>query len=202
MSRAASGNVGPQRAFTNTFGVGAGLGAVAYVVNYVLVYLFLVVDEADLGDEGWKAAGQVLYNAMFVATEVTANGQTVTFNLVTGTSSSALLEPFLGGSDVTSTVPSFVYHAAPIVVLLAVGAIAVKQTGSRLQTASAAVTGATVAVGYLVLSALGVFLFETTSEGVLSSSTTAPETMPAILLAGLALPVVLGTIGGLLANEL
>jgi len=195
MSGAYRGSIGTGEAFQNNVGVGAAIGAGAYVVNYVLVYLFVMIDGVDYEEETWKSVGNVLYNAQFVDLEMSGGGASQTYNYLSSAASSE-------GAVLTSTVPELVYNIAPVVVLLVAGAVAVTRVGSRLDTVSAAVVGATIAAGYLVLSALGTFLFEITSEGFGGTTTTAPELVPAIVIMGLALPLVLGAVGGVLGNEL
>lgn len=196
MSRAHRGSAGPVEAIKNNVAVGAGLGVAAFVVNYVLMYVFaVVVDGVDTGDEGWKAVGQVLFNSQFVGTELSGGGDTLTYNIVTGSSSSDVFDP--GATDVASTVPSVVYHAVPIVVLLLAGLLVVRQAQGLRDVVAAAAAGATVVVGYLVLSVAGAFLFETES----GMGDAAPELLMAVVLAGVVFPLVAGAIGGAIGNE-
>jgi len=194
MSRAYRGSVGPQQAFMNNIGVGAGIGAAAFVVNFVLMYVFVAIDGVDTGPIAtWKYVGNVLYNAQFVDSEASNSGRTTTSNAISDASSS---------SDLTSTIPSFVYHIVPIIVLVAAGYIAVQQTQSRLDTGSSAATGATIVGGYAVLAVVGTFLFEYSVSFFGSSTSVAPDLLPAIGLAGVVFPLALGAIGGAIANEL
>jgi hypothetical protein len=200
MSRAYRGSVGPQQAFTNNLGVGAGIGAAAFVVNYVVTYLFVVIDGADSGDEVWKLVGQLLYNAQFVSTEISSGGSSTTYNM---------LDEVSGSSDLTSTIPAIGYRIVPILVLVLAGIVVVQQASSRLETQSAAAVGASILPGYLVLALLGTFLFEISTttttnpfSGASTTTTAAPEMVPAIAIVGVALPLVLGAIGGAISNEL
>ena len=197
MSRAFGRSVGPQEAFTNNVGVGAGLGAAAYVVNYVLIYLFATIDGVDFGESSaWKVVGNFLYNAQFVATEFSGGGTTITVNYVTGSSSNEFFDP--SEIAVGSTVPSFVYHLVPIVVLVVAGVLVAQQVGSRLDTQSAAAAGATITPGVFVLALVGTFLFDF-SEG---SGSAAPELAMGVLLVGIVFPLVLGAVGGPLGHRL
>jgi len=198
MSRARRHSIGPQQAFTNNLSAGAAVGAAAYVVNYVLMYLFVTIDGADAGPfETWNFAGNILYNAQFVSTEYNGGGRIETINFVTESSSNDLLAAYID-TDIGSTIPTLVYHIVPIVVLLVAGVIAAKRMGSRLDTQSAAAAGATVMPGVLVLSVLGIFLFEESDSGI----TVAPELAMGVLLVGVVIPLILGAIGGAISNEL
>jgi len=192
MSRARRGTTGPQGAFTNNLGIGAAIGAGAFVVNYVLTYVFVAIDGVDTDPiETWKFAGNLLYNAQFVDSEISGGGSSNTENVLSEAS-----------GDLTSTVPSLVYQAVPIIVLVVAGVLVVKQAQSRLDTGSSAAAGASIVGGYGVLAVLGVFLFEYSYDIFGQSISVAPEMVPAILLAGIAFPLVLGAIGGAIANEL
>jgi len=116
---------------------------------------------------------------------------------VTESSSNDLLAAYID-TDIGSTIPTLVYHIVPIVVLLVAGVIAAKRMGSRLDTQSAAAAGATVMPGVLVLSVLGIFLFEESDSGI----TVAPELAMGVLLVGVVIPLILGAIGGAISNEL
>lgn len=196
MSTRGSGS--PVESLTSSLPVGAVAGAIAFVVNYVGVYLFLTVDgySPDNG-EMWKSAGRILFQSQFVATEASGSGQSLTYNLVTGDSSNQLMQMFVNETDVTSTIPSAIYHLLPIVVLVAVGFVVYKASGSKGDVASAAAAGASVAVGYLALSLVGYFLFQNSYNG----ADYAPELLPALLLAGLAYPLVSGAIGGAIGQQ-
>jgi len=199
MSMGRRRTVGPQQAFTNNIGVGAGIGAAAFVANYVVTYLFVIIDGADSGDEMWKLVGQLLYNAQFVSTEISGGGSSETFNY---------FDEATGSSDLTSTIPAIGYRIVPILVLVVAGIVVAQQVSSRLDTQSAAAAGASILPGYLALTVVGTFLFEisrTTTNpfsGTSSTTTLAPEMVPAIAIAGVALPLVLGAIGGAISNEL
>lgn len=189
---------GPADAFREALPTGAALGAAVFVLNVIVMYLFLVIDGVDSDDPPmWKSAGQTLYNAQFVSTEVNGGGQPITYNLVTGSSSNQFVQAMLGETDVTSTVPSAVYHLAPILLLVGAGLLAYRLSGRNFDTVEAAAAGATVTGGYLLLAIVGIFLFESSSGG----ATSAPETMPAILFVGIVFPAVFGAIGGAIGSE-
>lgn len=166
---------------------GAVLGTGAWLVGYLLVYLVTAdrLRESGLrrivelfgGDlPTWKMVGWVVYNAQFVDVVVEGPfGGDV---------------HFVGGED---GVTPLLYLVAPLL-LLAAGALAVWLADADDEPARAAVTGAGVVLGYGVLSVAGIVLFATDDPAV------APEALPAVLLSGLAYPIVLGAAGGAAAT--
>jgi len=180
--------------------VSALLGVGAYVANYVLMYIFVIIDGVELGNDSWKTVGGILYNSQFISIKSSSGAQTLTFNIVDKTASREGYAQILEQSDIATTVPGIVYHLAPIITLVAAGLVVVHQLGSELNTETAAAKGATIAIGYLPPSVLGVFIFSSSSST--GEVTTSPELVPAIILAGLILPIGFGGIGGVLNNEL
>lgn len=169
---------------------GAMIGAAAYVLNYVLVFLMAAIDGVEGTAEvaTWKYAGWVFYGSHNVDLEVSAGGQSETSSVFGGT---------FTGENLTSTVPEIVYFVVPAVVLLGAGYMLYDRVGGTLDTESAAGLGATLAAGYVVLAAVGTVLFEVTSGPI----TVAPEMTNGVLIAGLAYPLVLGAIGAVAASE-
>jgi hypothetical protein len=169
---------------------GATMGAVAFVANYVVIYLFAVIDgvegTAEIGT--WKIAGWIFYGSHMVDLEASAAGQSQSFGV---------FEEASGTEGLTSTIPELLYYLVPVVVLLGAGYMLYQRTNARLDTEAAAGLGATVAAGYIVLAAVGTFLFEVSQAGV----TIAPKMTTAIALAGLAYPLVLGAVGAAAASE-
>lgn len=168
---------------------GARLGGAAYVLNYLIMYLFAAIDgvegTAEIGT--WKFIGWIFYGSHMVDLEASALGQTQSYGVFDDAS---------GAEGLTSTIPEVVYYLAPVVVLLGAGYVLYQRTNVSLNTEAAAGLGATVAAGYIVLAAVGTFLFEFSSSGV----TIAPKLTPAIALAGLAYPLVLGAVGAVAAR--
>ena len=168
-------------------GVGAAAGALAWLLGYLLTYVvtsgriqelqgsFLgqVADLLGVEVPTWKVVGWVFYNAHFVDT---AAG---------GGAGSAI------GGDGGFTV---LLYAVPPLVLLAAG-LAVGRAGGTGDAAADALSGASVLLGYLPLSVVGGFLFETTIAG----TAVGPSLAPAVLLAGVLYPVVFGVVGAGLA---
>lgn len=161
---------------------GALLGSAAWLVGYLLVYLVTAdrLRESGLrrivelfgGDlPTWKMVAWVFYNAQFVDVVVEGPfGGDV---------------HFIGGEDGFTPL---LYLVAPLL-LVAAGALAARLADVDGEP-MAALVGAAVALGYGVLSVLGVVLFATSNPAV------APDAVPAVLLAGLAYPLVLGGAGG------
>lgn len=172
---------------------GAVAGAVAWLVGYLTVYLtqsgaveerlqeFNLVIELFSGDPipSWQAVGWFYYNAHFVETNIPVLGSTINRNFVPMEGSSLLL-----------------YLIAPIVLLLAGFTIAYLLESEMSD--SGPMLGSLVALGYLPLSFLGVFVFGFD----VGSGTIAPDPITGILLAGFVYPLVFGAIGGLLGGEI
>jgi len=195
MSRARQRSASPGDVLQNNLGIGAAVGAIAFVVNYVLMYLFIEIDGVE-GDQGWEFVGNVLYNAQFVSSEFSGGGTSVTVNYVTGSSSNAFFEAVLEEIAIGDTIPTFVYHLAPILVLVAVGFF-VAQQAQAMDIGSSVAAAVSIVPGTFLLSILGVFLFETESSGTSGG----PELMMGILLVGIVIPVVASAIGGAIADQ-
>lgn len=171
----------PRAAFA---GLGCGLGA--GVVGYLAVYLaaagtirnsaafgFLEAFGSDLSV--WKVVGWLFLNVHGVATVVPGLfGSTSSVNLVQNTSA---FSPLL--------------YAVPVVCLLAAGVAAAVLAGAA-SPAEGAFAGATVAFGYFVVAAVGLFAF-TASFG---ENVVRPDPVTTVLLAGLVAPAALGAVGG------
>jgi len=185
MSRARQRGSDPVQTLKDNLGVGAAVGAVGFIINYVLMYLFITIDGAETGDEGWKLVGNVLYNAQFVDSELSGGGMSISFNLITDS-----------GSDIASTIPSFVYNLGPIIVLVAVGFF-VAQQAQAMDIGSSVAAAVSIVPGTLVLSIVGIFLFEYSEQG----ASAGPELMMGILFVGILLPAFAGAIGGAIADQ-
>ncbi len=178
-----------------TLARGAVAGVGAWLLGYLVAYVWKsqAVSEALrgvgfvselLGGEAvpaWKGVSWLFFNAHFVAARFpTITGGTQTANFVTGEDGSTAMV------------------VLPVVVLLAAGFVAAYgRPGGALERAKA---GATVALGYLPLSA-GVALVATHAIGD-TDAAIAPDLVTAVLLAGLAYPLVLGAVGGTLSSAL
>lgn len=174
-------------------GTGAVVGAVAYVLGYAFTYLLAsdhvregpfnqVVEFASGSDATYELVAWVFYNAHFVP---------------------ALVEvdlPFVGGTDAVNFVSqsdalSPLLYLVPVVLLLG-GGLAVCRRVQPADAGEAALSGASVALGYLPLAVVGAFL----SRIELGSSTGGPDLLLAVVLAGLAYPLVIGAVGGVVAG--
>lgn len=201
MSRVRQRSSSPGDVLKNNLGVGAAIGAGAFVVNYVLMYLFVTIDGLESSEDSWKLVGQILYNAQFVPSELSSGGQSITMNFVTKSSSNAFMEAAVKQSELGSTIPSVVYHIVPILVLLAAGIVAARSAAGQLDTASGAAAGASIAVGTVVLAIVGTFVFEVSGTSAASGSM-APQLVMGVLLVGIVIPAVAGAIGGAVSAEM
>jgi len=174
-------------------GRAAGLGAAAYVVGYAVTWLFTEIDdEIDFGSsdaETIDVVGWFFYSTHHVDIVATQNGETESYNI------------FGEASDLM--IPEPIWYLIPIVLLGAAGYLAAAELrGREATTQNAAIAGATVIAGYLPLAAAGTFLFEYETEQTIfgqtiSTSISIDQTM-GIVLAGIAFPLVLGAIGGVI----
>ena len=184
--------------FSANLGVGAAFGVGAYLVTYVLTYVFTAIDGVRVSGEiaTWKAVGWVFYAAQFVNTQTTISAggqsQTQSINPITDATATA---------DITSTIPGFVYHLAPVVVLVVAGYLVAQRIRETSTTETAAAAGATVVVGYLVLGVVGRFLFTVSQSSQIGSASVGPELLMSVVLLGIVYPVVFGGIGGVLATQ-
>ncbi len=163
-------------------GTGAAAGVAAWVLTYLITYLVTASDFRNslFGQftdvPVWKSVGWVFFNAHFV--------ETVFEIPIFGGSGS-----FIGGDDGFTVL----LYIVPVLLLLGAGFIVGWSGGAaRLNAARAAVAGATLTVGYLVFSIIGVVLFPT--ENV------TPDVVTAVLLAGIVYPLLLGAVGGFIAH--
>jgi hypothetical protein len=173
---------------TAVVGLGSGLGA--GVLGYLLVYL--------------ATAGTIRNSAAFGFLE--AFGSELAVWQVVGWSflnvhGVKTLVPGLFGStssvDLVGTTEAFspLLYAVPVACLLAGGAAAA--TLSRASSpADGALSGATVAFGYFVVAAVGLFAFTASFGG----NVVRPDPVTTVLLAGLVEPVALGGVGGAVAG--
>jgi hypothetical protein len=177
---------------------GAAAGLAAFLVGYVLTYAWRAPSVSDslqglnflaqlLGIDAiptWKGVGWLFYGAHGVATRFpTPGGGTELINLVEQSGDGAV---------------ALLYVIVPVLLVLA-GAATARLVDAD-DTTEAALAGATVAVGYLVLAAVGTVLF---AHGIGDTgSSIAPDPVTAILLAGVLYPVVFGAVGGALSSYL
>ncbi|MEF8821711.1 MAG: hypothetical protein V5A52_05490 [Halovenus sp.] len=172
-----------------SFAVGAVGGAVAWLLGYALTYLLAApeIEESPIQEiievvQGepatYELVGWTFYNAHFVDTVF--QGIPV-FGDVT--------RNFIGGDGFSELL-----YLIPVGLLVTTG-LAIGRAQDARELSEGVVAGMTIVPGYLLLSAIGVVLFEIGMEGVSG----APALLPAIVLAGIVYPVVFGGIGGVLA---
>jgi hypothetical protein len=171
------------------------VGALAYLAGYLLTIAVLVADAVIAGSDaggGSETPDQVLeffgvlfYNAHFVEAPVQSSIVSGSIDFI------AELDLFF---------PGLVYHAVPVALLGVGGALLARRAGDRVDSwQTAAVVGASLVVAYLPLVYLGthVFTFTGTQSGfeyVVSTSV-----RRSVLRAGLALPLLCGGLGGIVA---
>lgn len=168
---------------------GGVTGLAAWVIGYVFTYVIAAPDlqdtlgrviEAIQGEPAtYNMVGWVFYNAHFVQTVTTG----IPFLSPSSTS-------FIGGEN---GFPPLLY-VLPVALLLAAG-IAMARLHGASDFGDGVIAGLLVVPGYLVASIAGALLL-----GIdIGDVTIAPDLMTAIVLAGIAYPVVLGGAGGALA---
>lgn len=177
---------------TTVAGAISGIGA--FILGYVITYLWrgrdieqllqpieFLLDLFQAEPIGtWRAVGWLYYSAHFVDTRITAQfgpGE-ATFYVDMVREGSGNLE---------------LLYLVPIILLLLAG-LAVAMTARSESPVEGAVAGATVAVGYLPVIAIGLVLFA--YNGI------RPDPIPAIFVAGVLYPLVFGALGGAIGSRL
>jgi hypothetical protein len=170
---------------------GAAAGVVAWVVGYLVTYFMTASDlrESSLNQfiellDGQAAThelvGWVFLNAHFVDTVF--QGLPVMGNRTA---------TFIGGEDGFTVL----LYLLPVGVLLAAG-IGVGRLSGASTPAEGALAGASTVPGYLLTTVVGVVAAEITVGG----ASAGPEIVPALVIAGIAYPIVIGTAGGALVG--
>lgn len=171
-------------------GRGIAAGIVAFAAGYLVTYLWQAprVREALQGMNAileffggdpipaWKAVGWLFFNAHFVRTHIPGIGGPQTRNFIASGDFPALL------------------YAVPVVLLLVMGFLLAWSMG-RVDVREGALDGATITIGYLIAAVASVFLV----AAARGDASIAPDTVTAVLLAGILYPVVLGAVGGTVA---
>jgi hypothetical protein len=167
-----------------TLARGGLVGLAAWLLGYLVTFLFHAgsireafatdVVEFLAGDPvTWKLVGWLYFNAHFVATSIPGLFGDSTTNVLSGAEDVTLLA----------------LYVLPPVVLLAAGAAVARGVSDPTEGAK---TGAAVALGYLVASAVGAFLVRIS----VADAVAGPALVTAILLAGAVYPLVFGALGG------
>jgi len=171
---------------------GAVAGAVAFLLEYLAVYFWQAGNVRRqlrginaiiqlLGGTpvpAWAGVGWLFYDAHFVAfTYPAIGGSRTALDLIANGNAPTLL------------------YLVPVVGLLLAG-FAVGRYAGTTDRSRGAVAGASVAVGYAVLTWIGLFAFRVTGGG----SWVGPDPVTGALLAAVLYPIVLGGIGGWVAS--
>lgn len=174
---------------------GAVYGVTAYLVSFVFSAVFFYLDHLGTSLERSDASASetvalvttIFHNGQFVRSQLSDPNATLSNAPLCGTL--RCLE-FFGAEQEMLFVPA--YHVIPPLVLLGIGALAayVVEPADRR---GAALSGASLAVGYAAAMLAIVFVFR------LAVGFEIDLGMAAV--AGLAYPMVFGTVGGLIGNE-
>lgn len=187
---------------------GAVVGTGAYLIGYVLSFVFMLFDglESVLDSQGWKVVGWVVYGTHNVPLSIAGIPEKALqrgMGIPSSFSVFDISDGRVATSDVelAATVPQFLYMLLPVVVLVGAGYVICRlsdvQNSSRFRTAA---IGATVVAGYLVPSFLGVLVF-TVPQGATGWMLVRPEPGSAVFLMSLLYPLVLGAAGAVLARK-
>lgn len=186
------------------FGAGTVAGAMAWLLTYIATYVVtgdvftdrvfgsgtsVPVEYLVSGSEVpgyvsqqfhnvpvWKSVGWVFYNAHLVPTVVANPNVDVSGSFVGGEGFTALLYPL------------------PALLILGAGYVLARSLGAgTLRRVDAAAVGATVTVGYLALSLVGLYVFV--------HGDVRPAVVRGVALAGVGFPLLFGVAGGLVARQ-
>lgn len=176
---------------------GGGYGAVAYFVSYIFAATFFYLDhlgtQLQYSDasttESIALITTIFHNGLFVGTQL-GGGESLLSPDAPLCGPMTCLE-FFGADQGMLFVPA--YHVIPPLVLLGIGAL-VAYTVEPKDRLEALLTGASLALGFVVVMLAVVLIFR---FGVGFSI----DPVMAVV-AGIAYPVVFGSIGALVGNEL
>ena len=169
--------------------IGAAVGFGAFFVGYILTYVLATIDsDIDFGGEEhtMELIGLLFYNSHFVDAELSLAGESEAVNLL---------------SEESTQIPELVYNLVPVLVLIGAGYLVASRAAALATDGDAAKAGATVVIGYLPAAAVGTAIFEISEGEEMFRLTAAPDFTMAIVLAGLAFPLVLGAVGGYIARQ-
>lgn len=196
MATTQSGRQIDSNSIADSVSIGGGLigGVLAYVLGYGVIALSKsdAIDSvsglfgvlSQFGGEfdypaGWKLAGWVFYRAHNVDVLIDVSGSNSP-NPVALTES-VFWEPW--------------FFAVPVVALALLGAAVAFATAARSAVAGA-VAGGSVVLGYVLAVAAGVVVTGWSTSVLSVEASAGPNLVVAILLAGIAYPLVIGGIGG------
>lgn len=172
---------------------GALAGAVAFLLGYAATYLA----EADRVERGFAGLNALL--------DLVGGGGVETPTAVSwlyyGAHGVAVAYPLPGGGRATRNLVAAsgatdLLYLLPPVLLVAAGFALARRAGER-GAGRAALVGASVLPGYLALAVAGLLATRVTVVG----ATVGPDLLTGVLLAGVAYPVVLGGLGGVVASR-
>jgi hypothetical protein len=176
------------------FKQGGILGAGSFIAGYVITLIVVALGEAEeITEDLIEAGGWFFYNAQLTDVELSVEGDGLealadgtTVNYVTGGGSF--------GEQVTTDVPSIVYHLIPVLVLVGFG-FAIARYVDAQTAEEGALAGVSLVVGTVPLSIVGTFLFSVNQDG----ATLAPVLTESVIFVGFLFPLVLGAVGGVLS---
>lgn len=173
--------------------VGLNLGIAAYLLGYATTYALLFIEAGGSLDDYLspnsefvlEPVGWVFYGAHNVRLSATNLGTSQNVNYL------------LNAHDALDmAIPTLVYYAVPVVVLVLAGYLAANRVDARTVTVGI-LAGASIVFGYLIMAYLGAYFLEVI---VRRSRYVKPDIRTTILLIGLAYPIVFGAIGGAIAG--
>lgn len=170
----------------------AGLftGMFAYLIGYAITIITVVLYDHEwmdiltlaTGENTHTIAGWVFYSTHYVGLSETPFGENL--NVISGT---------------TDGLPETLLFALPVLMLVAAGyatARIVSHTNTDNEPVNLVFAGACVVLGYSLFTLIGVFTFRTQIDVLVFG----PDLGYGIVLMGFIYPVVLGTIGGYIAQ--
>lgn len=198
---------------------GVLVGAIAYVLGYAVTYTLVALDSelqpefvsgdrffegaSEFGIEGLQPdamefAGWIFYNAHFVDVVQSSQAKDTGGAGELGIEQSSNLL-----SESATQIPELFYYLVPVAVFTMAGYLLARRLEPET-TGGAVLAGGSVALGYAPLALVGAFGFTTSTSvtlaGVEFSVSMAPNLVMAVVVAGLALPILFGAIGAILGT--
>lgn len=184
------------------------VGVVAFAVGYILTLAVTVVGEGAtvISRNNPQAAGWLYYNSQLANVVTSGSGGWIDafsgekFNLLTQflwNEPRPTGQPIGAAEFLSGSVPTFVYHLIPVVVLLTAGFLFVRWVG--VETVWGAITASlSIAFGTAAAAALGTVLFTVDAGGLV----VAPSLLEGVLMVGLFFPMAVAPVGGVVATRL
>ena len=169
-------------------GLLAGVGA--FLGGYGLTWAFVTLDELptfSFAAEKWQVVTWYFYNAQFVEISQTISGSDDSnylrnsVDLITNSS-----DPYI----------QFL-HLLPLVAIFIGGVLLASHLGRARTAPHAALNGAHVVVGYLPISLVGAYIASKHVSAIGVTARVGPGYLDTLLFMGLLLPLVVGSLGGL-----